>query len=374
MRKKYLVVLKDQVRKSGWRWLFRQGDHYLKIVFSAYRGRALTGPISAVIALTYRCNLRCVMCDYPSRVRPDREEMTTDQVKSLLDEIAALSCRGVSFYGGEPLLRPDLIPLIEYANRFGLMIHLNTNGFLLDPDMAEKIVRAGVNIVSLSLDGATPQTHDRQRGRAGAFEKVVGAIRNLREAREALNAPTRIAVTTTITPYNINEIIQVVELTRGLGADCLTVFEAQELETLPNAFKAEDKNSLLRINTELLALKKQYPDFIDNSEATLRISRKILLGEEARLKCFAPYTDIFFDPYGKIYPCDPLLGRNQPLGRYQPGKLKDFWYSRTYQEKRDQLSDCGLCNHLCHRELSLVFNKLWFLPRPRISPDAINTE
>ncbi|MDP8236066.1 MAG: radical SAM protein [Candidatus Erginobacter occultus] len=362
------------MRSKGWKWLFRQGTRYVKILLSAYRGRTLTGPVSAVIALTYRCNLSCVMCDYPNRVRPDRGEMTTGQIKSLLDEIAALPVSGVSFYGGEPLLRTDLIELIEYARQFGLMIHLNTNGYLLDPIMAERIIGAGVDIVSLSLDGATPETHDRQRRREGAFDKVIDAIGHLRAARKSFNARTKIAVTATITPCNIEEIIQIVELARRIGADCVTVFEAQELETLPNAFTEAEKTQLLRINTALLTLKKKYPDFIDNSEAYLQISRKILRGEETRLKCFAPYTDIFFDPYGKIYPCDPLLGRNKPFGAFRPGQLKDFWYSKTYQKKRDRLSNCGLCNHLCHRELSLVFNKLWFLPRPRISPDAINTE
>ena len=312
------------------------------------------------------------MCDYPSRTRSDQDEMTTDQIKSLLSEIAALPCSGVSFYGGEPLLRSDLVQLIEFAARLGLMIHVNTNGYLLDADLADKIIRAGTDVITMSLDGDNPETHDRQRGRDGAFVKVINAIRHVLKIRSAVGASTRLAVTTTITRNNINEAIGIVELTRKLGVDFITVFEAQELEMLSNAFDESERSQLLQINTELIKLKRKYPNFIDNSKDYLEIARKILTGKEVRLKCFAPYTDIFFGPYGDIFPCDPLLGLNRPSGRYEPGKLRELWYSKKYQAKRDELSNCGLCNHMCHRELSLAFNRLWIFPRPKISPSAIN--
>ena len=372
MRKKYFSILKDQIKKNGWGWFFKQGSQYFKILFSAASGRALTGPMSAVITLTYRCNQRCTMCDYPSRTRSDRKEMTTDQIKSLLGEIASLPCGGVSFYGGEPLLRPDLVELIEYANNLGLMIHLNTNGYLMDTKLADKIIRAGVDVITLSLDGSNPETHDHQRGRDGAFDGVVNAIRNILKARTVLKTNTKIAVTATITSHNISEVREIVELARELGTDCITIFEAQRLETLPNAFDLEERNQLLQVNRTLFDLKDKYPNFIDNSKSYLKIVRKLLLGEDVRLKCFAPYTDLFIGPYGNLFPCDPLLGLNRPSGKYEPGKLREIWYSKDYQEKRDKLSDCGLCNHMCHRELSLTFNKLWIFPRPKISSTAIN--
>lgn len=372
MRKKYLSILKDQARANGWGWLFKQGTQYFKILFSAASGRALTGPISSVITMTYRCNQRCTMCDYPSRTRSDRKEMTTDQIKSLLGEIADLPCSGVSFYGGEPLLRPDLVELIEYASNLCLMIHLNTNGYLLTAQLADKIIQAGVDVITLSLDGADYETHDRQRGRDGSFNGVVNAIRNIIDARTRLNANTKIAVTTTITPNNINEVTEIVEFARKLKIDCITIFEAQRLETLSNDFNFKEQQQLLQVNNTLLNLKRKYPDFIDNSESYLKIVRKLLTGEEVRLKCFAPYTDLFIGPYGNLFPCDPLLGLNRPSGKYEQGKLRELWYSKKYQKERDELSDCGLCNHMCHRELSIAFNRLWIFSRPKISSTAIN--
>ncbi len=374
MRNKYLKIFKSQVKKHGLIWLARQGNQYFKILLSAYRGRVLTGPISAVITLTYRCNQSCTMCDYPSRVSSNQKEMTTDQIKSLLDEIAALPSSGVSFYGGEPLLRPDLEQLIFHADRLGLMIHVNTNGYRLDAARAEAIVRAGADVISLSLDGANHNTHDRQRGQIGAFVGVTEAIGHIIKARTASGRDTKVAVSTTVTPHNINEISDIIELTRRLGADCITVFEAQPLATLANAFTLQDRDRLLEINTNLFNLKNQYPDYIDNSRAYLKIVRKLLLEEEVRFKCFAPYTDLFISPYGEVFPCDPLLGLNRPIGKFEPGKLRRLWYSQEYQKKRNELSDCGLCNHQCHRELSSAFDRFWLRPRPKISSQAIKID
>lgn len=337
----------------------RQGSRYCRILLSAARKRAFTGPISAVIMPTYRCNHGCVMCDFPSRHLAEKKEMSTSEIKSLLDELAALPSAGVSFYGGEPLVRPDIIELMEHAHRTGMLVHLATNGFLIDRKMAERIVRAGTDAVSVSLDGATPEVHDRQRGVAGAFTRAVNAIRYLAESKKTSSAEVRIVATTILTPANMGEVRQMVELGRSLGADSHTLYEAQPLISLPNRLNIEEIDTLKRTNRLIGRLKNEYPDYIDNSSQYIRIVDRMLAGETVRLKCFAPYTDLFIDPYGNLYPCNHLLGMAMPQGRYRTGRLKEIWYSDEYQKTRDRLADCADCDYMCHRELSLLFNRLW---------------
>ncbi len=368
MRKKYFKVFLDQIRERGVRWGFQQIGNYFKILLSAAIGKSLTGPISVVLMLTYRCNHSCRMCDFPERFNPEMDEMDTARVKELLSEIAALSGGGISFYGGEPLLRKDLVELVTFARHLGLTVHITSNGFSMTKELAEGLIRAGTSIVTISLDGATAEGNDRQRGVEGAFQNAVAAIRYLKAARDKLKSNTRLVVASTLTPYNLNELEPLVNLVRGLGVDNYTVFEAQSLAGLPNIFSEEEISRLRVVNTKLQELKKQYPDFIDNSKSYLGIVRKLLSGEKAKLKCFAPYTDIFIDPYGYVFPCNYFLGMNQSAGRIKPGELSRLWYSPEYQKTRNRLAGCGKCDYLCHRELSLLFNRFWPFPKPEISP------
>jgi len=362
------------VRRRGPGWLLRQGGKYFSILLSPAVGRALTGPVSFVLILSYRCTHRCVMCDFPVRARADVPEMSTGEARGLIREAAGLPASGVSFYGGEPLLRHDLPELIAQARELGLATHLPTNGHLLDRRTAFAVVGAGIDLVTVSLDGSCAETHDRQRGAPGAFQRAVEAIRNVKEARESLAAGTRLAAAMTITPGNLGEMVEVMNLARGLGADSFTVFEAQEVATLPNRFSPAERQRLLDVNRELRGLKRCQPEFIDNTDDYLDLTRKILSGETARLKCFAPYTDLFLDPYGNVYPCNYYLGLNRPIMKYRPGNLRALWYSREYRRRRLELAHCGRCNYLCHRELSLIFNRGWPFRRPPITLPPFSRE
>ncbi len=359
MRRKYIAVLRDQYRSRGLFWVARQAERYCRILLSAARKRTLTGPISAVIMPTYRCNHRCVMCDFPSRHRPDSREMSTSQIKDLLNELAELPSSGVSFYGGEPLVRPDVIELMEHAHRTGMLVHLATNGYLIDREMAGRIIRAGTDAVSVSLDGATAPVHDRQRGAGGAYERAVNAIRYLAESKRSSGAAVRIVATTILTPDNLEETGEIVNLGMSLGADSHTLYEAQPLLSISNKLNVEEITRFREANRMIGRLKSEYPDYIDNSIEYIRIVDRLLAGKSVRLKCFAPYTDLFIDPYGNLYPCNHLLGMDMPQGRYQPGRLKELWYSDDYQKARNRLTDCADCDYMCHRELSLIFNRFW---------------
>lgn len=131
--------------------------------------------------MTRRCNLKCIHC-YSSSANVDYpDEMTTEEGKAMIDDLAAFGSPVILFSGGEPLMRKDLLELAKYATDRGLRAVISTNGTLITKEIVAEFKKIGLSYVGVSLDGLQP-THDRFRGMKGAFEKAMEGIRNCREA------------------------------------------------------------------------------------------------------------------------------------------------------------------------------------------------
>jgi len=142
-------------------------------------------PVLSEIALTYKCNNRCFFC-YASAPDRGREvpEMTTAEVKTVLDKIRhQAQVPMVSFTGGEPTLRADLPELIAHAKSLDMWANLITNGTrCADADFVAQLAEAELNSAQVSLEAGDAATHDAVVDRAGAFEKTIAGVRNLRAA------------------------------------------------------------------------------------------------------------------------------------------------------------------------------------------------
>jgi len=131
--------------------------------------------------MTRRCNLKCIHCysnsadiDYP-------DELTTEEGKKLIDDLALFGSPVILFSGGEPLLRPDLLELAQYVTDKGMRAVISTNGTLITKEIAAKLQKIGLSYVGVSLDGLE-KTHDKFRGKKGAFAAAIEGIRNCRDA------------------------------------------------------------------------------------------------------------------------------------------------------------------------------------------------
>ncbi len=138
-------------------------------------------PIFVDIAPTYRCQCRCVHCSAVAHADADRE-LTTGEIKALLDEAAAMGVLQTTFTGGEPLLRADILDLIRHAVRLGLLVRLNSNGLLLTRRRVRELKQAGLVLCGVSLDHPHPDEHDRLRRMPGLYEKAMRGIKLLHEA------------------------------------------------------------------------------------------------------------------------------------------------------------------------------------------------
>lgn len=142
-------------------------------------------PVLSEIALTYRCQNKCVFCYAASPARGQQvPEMSTAEVKKVIDRIFdEAHCPTVSFTGGEPTLREDLPELIAYAKGKGMRVNLITNGLrCADPEYVSSLKAAGLDSAQVSLEGARPEVHDSIVRHQGAFAKTSHAVHVLRAA------------------------------------------------------------------------------------------------------------------------------------------------------------------------------------------------
>jgi len=131
--------------------------------------------------VTRRCNLKCVHCYSGSEDRDYGNELTPDEGKALIDDLAEFGSPVILFSGGEPLIRPDVLDLIGYATERGRRAVLSTNGTLISESLANRLKELGLSYVGISLDGLE-EVHDAFRGVAGTFGRVMRAIKNCKAA------------------------------------------------------------------------------------------------------------------------------------------------------------------------------------------------
>lgn len=166
--------------------------------------------------MTRRCNLRCVHCYAKACADPDDRELTTDEAKAMIDDLADMQAPVLLFSGGEPLTRDDIFELGTYAYGRGIRPVISSNGTLITPETAERIHKANFQYVGISLDGMG-ETNDRFRAMNGAFDMGVQGIRNCAEAG------VKVGLRFTITKLNQHDLDAILDLLveEGIGRFCM---------------------------------------------------------------------------------------------------------------------------------------------------------
>lgn len=145
------------------------------------------------------CNLNCLHCYADSHNEKYAGELTHEQGRALLEDLAAFGVPAVLFSGGEPLARRDTLELAAYARSLGLKVTLSTNGTLITEATARRIHDLGFTYVGISLDGIGA-TNDFFRGRAGAFDRAVRGIRN------CVAVGQKVGLRLTLSPLNVRDL------------------------------------------------------------------------------------------------------------------------------------------------------------------------
>lgn len=154
---------------------------------------------------TRRCNLKCIHCYAHAKDQTAPDELTTEEGKRLLDDLAQFGAPVVLFSGGEPLMRPDLIELADYAVNKGMRAVISTNGTLITPEVAQSLKAVGLSYVGISLDGLEA-VNDRFRGVKGAFRMAMKGIEACQKAG------IKVGLRFTMNRFNAGEIPSIFDL------------------------------------------------------------------------------------------------------------------------------------------------------------------
>jgi radical SAM protein len=176
-------------------------------------------PFIAIWEVTQACDLACVHCR--ASAQPDRNpmELSTDEGKILIDQIAALKVPVFVLTGGDPIKRPDLFELIGHARSAGVRVSLTPSATpLLTREVVVRLKEAGLARLAMSMDGASAETHDAFRGMSGSFARTLDAVHWANE----VGLPVQI--NTTFSRRNIAEIDEVVTLMEKLKITLWSVF------------------------------------------------------------------------------------------------------------------------------------------------------
>ena len=156
------------------------------------------GPV-VVWNSTRTCNLKCRHCYMDADAQKHTNELTTEEAKRFIDDLADFRVPALLFSGGEPLVRPDFFELAAYAKQKGVRPTLSTNGTLITREVAQKIKDIGVAYVGISLDGLQ-DVNDMFRGKDGAYEAAMQGIRN------CVAVGQRVGLRFTINEHNVREL------------------------------------------------------------------------------------------------------------------------------------------------------------------------
>ncbi|ADG82001.1 radical SAM protein [Thermincola ferriacetica] len=167
------------------------------------------GPV-VVWNSTRTCNLKCIHCYAHADAKKFEGELTTEEAKKFIDDLAEFKVPVLLFSGGEPLIRPDFFELAEYAASKGIRPTISTNGTLIDKETAKRIKKIGVGYVGISLDGLR-EDNDNFRKHPGAFDAALRGIRNCLEIGQ------RVGLRFTINRHNIHALNDILDLIEEEG-------------------------------------------------------------------------------------------------------------------------------------------------------------
>lgn len=177
-----------------------------------------SAPLFTVWNITQACNLTCKHCYQDAKHKALSDELTTAEKFDLLDQMSEQFVPFVAFAGGEPMIAPDLWPVLEHCQKVGMHVTLATNGMFLTPEMCQRLKEAGVKYIEVSIDSLNPLEHDEFRGQQGAWARSIQGIRN------SVAAGIRTGMATCFTRDTVHTADDVIKFAIDLGCKTFAHF------------------------------------------------------------------------------------------------------------------------------------------------------
>ena len=305
---------------------------------------------------TNACNMYCAHCYRDAGCKAE-EELNTDEAKKLLREIAKAGFKIMIFSGGEPLTRPDIIELVQYASDLHLIPVFGTNGTLITLEMAQKLKDAGAKGIGISLDSLDKAKHDKFRSFPGGWDGAVQGMKNCR----AVGLPFQIH--TTVMDWNQHELEAMTDFAVEIGAKAHHFFflvptgRASTIEA--ESLRAEQYEDVL---TRIMRKQEQVDIELKPTCAPqfLRIADQIGVKTRFHRGCLAGLSYCIISPRGKVQPCAYL---NMELGDVRETPFDEIWANNEVFKKLRTIEYSGGCRAraACYHDGDYMSEEPWCL-------------
>jgi radical SAM protein with 4Fe4S-binding SPASM domain len=290
-------------------------------------------PLSVHIDVTYRCNERCVHCYLDHN---DHGEMTTAEIKGVLDQLAEAGVFFLTFSGGEVFLRRDFFELLEYARRLLFNVKIKTNAVMIGAREAQRLRGLAPDTIQISVYSHRPEVHDAITKLPHSFERTMKAICFLRDQG------LKVTIANVLMTANLSDHYQLQKLAAEMGVH-YTVDP-----TITPMMDGDTSVLSLRIPGEELREIFHNPALTPNREEFCAPPKPVTDADLEGYSCSAGHSFCYISPYGDVFPCVqfPL-----PSGNVRRQKFLEIWNgSPQLQEVRSiqakHLTVCSSCAHV----------------------------
>lgn len=288
-------------------------------------------PTDISIITTYRCPMRCQMCNIWQNPTKKEEEITAKDLKILPN------FKFVNITGGEPFVREDLGEIVELMFTKSPRIVISTSGWFEDRviDIAKHFPNIGIR---LSIEGMKAK-NDELRGREGGFEKGVRTLRRLREM-----GIKDVGFGITVSNHNSADMLELYELAKELDMEFATA-------AFHNSFYFHKYDNVITNKDEVtdnfmklieMQLREPHPKSWFRAYFNMGLINYINGGKRL-LPCEAGTVNFFIDPWGEVYPCNGLEESKwkKSMGNIRKAeKFEDIWFSKEADEVRELVRTC----------------------------------
>jgi radical SAM protein with 4Fe4S-binding SPASM domain len=345
---------------NGWRrllpWLLRHGFKSLPVSNGALGMGCIGYPGHPVWEVTSACNLSCIHCHATSG-KPDPEELSTEEGKRLIEQIAEVEgFRTLVYTGGEPLVRPDIFDLLKHSQEVGFANIVATNGTLIDDNMAWKLKEHGVVCHAISMDAADPAIHNHVRNSPKAYDLALRAIEATKKAGILLQ------INTTAMEYNMEALSDLIDFVDGRDAGIMLMYQLVAVGRGEKIEKATLKKSANEALSHLISKKQKHTGTIIEPVAgpqywphllekkgrgnglMLKVAEKVFHG------CAAGRGFVYIKSNGDVWPC-PFVEVNAGNVREKPFR-EIYEESPVFKNLRDRENTLkGLCGDCRYRTI-----------------------
>lgn len=304
-------------------------------------------PTDAILAVTYRCDARCKMCNI-WQLKPTEHLGVDDYAK------VPSTLRDVNISGGEPFLRKEIVEIVKavYEKCEGPRIVISSNGFRTRHIIAamEELRRTIPHIgIGISIDGIG-EKHDAIRGVKGAYENAIATVKELRQRGFA-----NIRLSFTIMNDNVGDLRAVYDLSRSLGVELSTAvaqnseiyFSTQENTQVDGDALADALGYVMSRELVSYQPKRWVRAYYQSGSLVFNSERRRIL------ECLAGIDFFYLSPDGLVYPC---LTVPTPMGDLKNHTFEEIWESETADEVRRQVKGCEQCWMICSARTVLKKN------------------